>query len=280
MQLLVVTGLSGAGKSQALRVAEDLGYFCVDNLPPMLLPKFIEIIEEAHMPKVAIVLDIRSGAFFPEIKEALNSLKRQLDQVKILYLEASQDVLVNRYKELRRPHPLSQSIVEGVKLEAEQMKDLRKQADFIIDTSKLTNHTLKARIQHILSQQEGQMSISVMSFGFKYGILEDADLIFDVRFIPNPYYIPELKHINGTKRQTQEYVLKWKESQEFLDKVEDLIEFLIPNYLEQGKNQLIIGLGCTGGFHRSVALGVALTERLEKNGHNVLLAHREEGGKW
>ena len=277
MKLLVLTGLSGAGKSQALKAAEDLGYFCVDNLPPALFPKFISIVEEAQMPLVALVLDIRSGLFFKELDVAMDTLNKTVDDITVIYLEADRHVLIKRFKELRRPHPLSSSIARGIDEEILRMRPLRERADYIIDTSKMTNYNLKIRLKSILQEEQGKLSLSIVSFGFKNGILEEADLVFDMRFLPNPYYIPELKPHNGLSEETSNYVLGQKLSGEFVNYVVNYIKTFGAGYVAEGKETLTIGIGCTGGFHRSVAVAEALGQALKKEGLPVVVGHRDLG---
>lgn len=277
MKLLVLTGLSGAGKSQALKAAEDLGYFCVDNLPPALFPKFISIVEEAQMPLVALVLDIRSGLFFKELDVAMDTLNKTVDDITVIYLEADRHVLIKRFKELRRPHPLSSSIARGIDEEILRMRPLRERADYIIDTSKMTNYNLKIRLKSILQEEQGKLSLSIVSFGFKNGILEEADLVFDMRFLPNPYYIPELKPHNGLSEETSNYVLGQKMSGEFINYVVNYIKTFGPGYVAEGKETLTIGIGCTGGFHRSVAMAEALGQALKKESLPVVVGHRDLG---
>ena len=277
MKLLVLTGLSGAGKSQALKAAEDLGYFCVDNLPPALFTKFISIVEEAQMPLVALVLDIRSGLFFKELDVAMDTLNKTVDDVTVIYLEADRHVLIKRFKELRRPHPLSSSIGKGIDEEILRMVPLRERADYIIDTSKMTNYNLKIRLKSILQEEQGRLSLSVVSFGFKNGILEEADLVFDMRFLPNPYYIPELKPHNGLSEETSNYVLGQKMSEEFIHYVVNYIKTFGPGYVAEGKETLTIGIGCTGGFHRSVAVAEALGQALKAEDFPVVVGHRDLG---
>lgn len=277
MKLLVLTGLSGAGKSQALKAAEDLGYFCVDNLPPALFPKFISIVEEAQMPLVALVLDIRSGLFFKELDVAMDTLNKTVDDITVIYLEADRHVLIKRFKELRRPHPLSSSIARGIDEEILRMRPLRERADYIIDTSKMTNYNLKIRLKSILQEEQGKLSLSIVSFGFKNGILEEADLVFDMRFLPNPYYIPELKPHNGLSEETSNYVLGQKMSGEFINYVVNYIKTFGPGYVAEGKETLTIGIGCTGGFHRSVAMAEALGQALREEDFPVVVGHRDLG---
>lgn len=280
MKLLVITGLSGAGKSQALQIAEDMGYYCVDNLPPMLMVKFTELVKEAGLPLVALVLDVRSRVFFSQVQEAMDEMRGLVEEMTILYLEADDQTLIKRYKELRRPHPLSSSITQGIGEERVLMEDIRAQADHIVDTTRTNNSSLKRKLKNLLGSKEDQkVTVSVVSFGYKYGILQDADLVFDVRFLPNPFYIEELRPKNGKEEETASYVLKWEAAQGFLDRVSDLVTYLLPNYQREGRDLLVIGVGCTGGFHRSVALAEALAKRLEEDQVSVLVGHRELGGE-
>lgn len=277
MEILVITGYSGAGKSVALDVVEDLGYFSMDNLPPSLLEKFIDLaIESPKIHKVAVVMDTRGGDFFSNLPQAIERAQEKKIKVSILFLSASEDVIVARYKERRRPHPLGDSIVEGYRKERKELEDIKNQADIVIDTSALSTNQFKQRLtQELASKDQAKLRVTINSFGFKYGILQDGDIIFDVRFLPNPYYIPELKKLNGLNKKTQDFVLSKAQSQEFLDRLYDLFAFLIPHYVEEGKRQLVIGLGCTGGFHRSVAMTEALAKRLEKLDVVIQTRHRD-----
>lgn len=277
MEILVITGYSGAGKSVALDVVEDLGYFSMDNLPPSLLEKFIDLaIESPKIHKVAVVMDTRGGVFFSNLPQAIEKAKDKKIKVSILFLSASEDVIVARYKERRRPHPLGDSIVEGYRKERQELENIKNQADIVIDTSNLFTNQFKQRLtQELASKDQAKLRVTINSFGFKYGILQDADIIFDVRFLPNPYYIPEFKKLNGLNKETQDFVLSKAQSQEFLDRLYDLFVFLIPHYIEEGKRQLVIGLGCTGGFHRSVAMTEALAKRLEKLDLLIQTRHRD-----
>ncbi len=279
MELLIVTGLSGAGKTQALNSLEDLGYFCMDNMPLDLLEYFLDHAGEDYT-HVALVLDLKYKNTLEDLLAAFAFVKEKVKNVKIIYLEASREILIKRYKESRRPHPFSPYLTDGIKMEVESMSKVREMADLIINTDHLTNQALKIKLQTFIGEAEQETIISVVSFGFKYGVLEEADIVYDVRFIPNPYYIDELRHVNGTEKATSDYVLQWEVSQVFLDKVEDYLLYFQPLYKEQGRNLITVGLGCTGGFHRSVALAVALAKRLQDKGYKVLLSHREEGSKW
>lgn len=281
MEFLVITGMSGAGKSQAMNVLEDMGYYCMDNLPPALLTNFAELClkSEEEIDKVAVVVDIRSGEFFDHLFKGLQGLNDIGIDHKILFLDAKEEILVKRFKELRRPHPLNPegSIIEGIGEEKNLLYDIKRRADHIIDTSNLTLGMLKEEISQILlaGKNPRTISISIISFGFKHGTLLDGDLIFDVRFIPNPYYIPELKEYNGSDAPVKDYVLKWPQTNMFISKTVDMLEFLIPHYTVEGKTQLIVGIGCTGGKHRSVAISNEIGEILKKNGHRVSIEHRD-----
>ncbi|KYH28487.1 MULTISPECIES: RNase adapter RapZ [Clostridium] len=282
MRFVIVTGLSGAGKSQAIRSLEDLGYFCVDNLPPTLMSKFAEACyqTDGKIDKIALVIDIRGGEFFDDLFESLNYLTEQNYKYEILFLDANDRVLVKRYKESRRKHPLAPQgrILQGIELERERLNEVKYRANNIIDTSNMTPMQLREKISRIYGdddQKGNNLIINVLSFGFKYGIPVDADLVFDVRFLPNPFYIPELKGFSGDDKEIKDYVLSFKETKEFISKLEDMLEFLIPNYIKEGKRQLIIAIGCTGGRHRSVAITNTIYETLKANGHNVSKEHRD-----
>ncbi|MCY6354544.1 RNase adapter RapZ [Clostridium sp. ZS2-4] len=281
MRFVIVTGLSGAGKSQAIKSLEDLGYFCVDNLPPTLMAKFAEACyqTDGKIDKIALVIDIRGGEFFDDLFENLKYLKEQDYKYEILFLDASDKVLVKRYKESRRKHPLAPEgrILQGIELERKRLNEVKYRATNIIDTSNMSTRQLRDRISRIYAD-EGQIEnlmITVLSFGFKYGIPVDSDLVFDVRFLPNPFYIPELKEFSGNNQQIKDYVLSFKETNEFIEKLSNMLEFLIPNYIKEGKRQLIVSIGCTGGRHRSVTISNAIYDRLLSEGHKVSKEHRD-----
>lgn len=279
MRFVIVTGMSGAGKSSVLKMLEDAGYFCVDNLPIQLVKKFVRLIEQGNQDKVALGLDIRSGKSFKELDAVLEVMKNSGFHYEILYLDCSPEVLVKRYKETRRNHPLSAMgrVEKGIALEQERLAFLRKKADIIIDTSHMLIRDLKVQINKIYLDDEkfSNFFITVLSFGFKYGIPVDSDLVFDVRFLPNPFYIPELKHKTGNDEEVKQYVMTSKASTQFLDKLEDMLLFLIPMYISEGKNQLVISIGCTGGKHRSVTLVNELAERLNKTEYGLKVEHRD-----
>jgi UPF0042 nucleotide-binding protein len=281
LKFVVVTGLSGAGKSQTIRCLEDFGYFCVDNLPPALIPKFAEICfqTEGKIEKIAVVVDIRGGILFEDLFQSLKILGNMGYGYDILYLDASDDVLVKRYKESRRSHPLARNgrIINGIHEERNILLDVKALATHIIDTSNLSTRQLREELNkiYVVGEKFDSMIITVISFGFKYGIPIDADLVFDVRFLPNPYYIEELKKHSGNEEKVKEYVMKWDEATAFLEKINDLLEFLIPNYIKEGKSQMVIAIGCTGGRHRSVVIANAIYENLKRNNHAALINHRD-----
>ncbi|MTI47317.1 RNase adapter RapZ [Sporosalibacterium faouarense] len=281
MEFVIITGLSGAGKSQAIKVLEDIGYYCMDNLPPALLPDFAELCYESkrNIDKVGVVVDIRGGKFFNDLFKSLDALKSHGFKYRILFLDASDQVLIKRYKELRRPHPLSPEgrITDGIAMERGRLIEVRKKADHIIDTTNLTLSLLKEEMKEIFleGKDSDNLTISVISFGFKKGVLLDADLVFDVRFLPNPHYVSELREHTGNDKNVQDYVMKWEESNIFIEKLKDMIDFLIPFYIKEGKTQLVIGIGCTGGKHRSVTIANVLYEHLKKNDRRVIIDHRD-----
>ena len=282
MRFVIVTGMSGAGRSTALRALEDAGYFCVDNLPISLIEKFSELIYPGNteVTKVALGIDIRSGKAFNELAATLEELTVAGVNYEILFLDSSDEVLVKRYKETRRTHPLAQNgrVADGIQEERKRLEFLKKQADYIIDTSNLLTRELKQELDKIFVQNKNfkNLVITVLSFGFKYGIPTDSDLVFDVRFLPNPYYYEEFRKLSGNDKPVQDFVMGFEVSHRFLDKLIDMIQFLIPNYVLEGKNQLVISIGCTGGKHRSVTLANKLYERLRNNAdYAVRIEHRD-----
>lgn len=282
MRFIIVTGLSGAGKTEATRSLEDMGYFCVDNLPPKLIPKFAEacVQSQGKINKVALVIDIRGGIFFDDLFESLNYLKKQDFKYEILFLDSSDEVLVKRFKETRRSHPLAPGsrIITGINEERTRLREVKDRADIIIDTSKYAIKDLREEMTKNygdMKQPKKQLSVTILSFGFKYGIPVDSDLVFDVRFIPNPFYIPTLKPYSGNDEPVKNYVLEQEETKGFIKRVDDLLEFLIPKYKKEGKRQLIISIGCTGGRHRSVAIANELYESLNNKDYNISVEHRD-----
>ena len=285
MRCVIVTGMSGAGKSTALKMLEDVGYFCVDNLPVPLIPKMADLLRVpgTEINKAALGVDIRSGQSFEELEKVLEELDSTGMQCEILFLESSDDVLIKRYKETRRFHPLAGNegrVDQGIRMERQRIQFLRKRADYLIDTSHMLTRELKAELNKIFVQNKEykNLYISVLSFGFKYGIPADADLVFDVRFLPNPYYIEELRPKSGNDKEVRDYVMQNEKANVFLEKLSDMVEFLIPNYILEGKTQLVIGIGCTGGKHRSVTLANELFRVLSKNeNYGVHIEHRDIG---
>ena len=282
MKFVILTGMSGAGKSTALKMMEDIGFYCVDNLPIPLLEKFVELseLQNAELQKVAVGIDARSGQALDELKNVLDRIKEKGGSYEILFLDSDDSVLVKRYKETRRSHPLApgERVDKGIALERERLAFLKERADYILDTSQLLTRELKAEIEKIFlkNQDYKNLFITILSFGFKYGIPVDSDLVFDVRFLPKPYYVEGLRVKTGNDKEIQEYVLQFKEAHEFLDKLTDMIDFLIPNYISEGKNQLVISIGCTGGKHRSVTLANELYKSLaKKTEYGLKIEHRD-----
>ena len=283
MRFVIVTGMSGAGKSSSLKMLEDNNYFCVDNLPIELILKFAELTfqtKTGHERNVALGIDIRSGQALGELDKVLKEMKQEHYQYEILFLDANDDILIKRFKETRRAHPLMPEgrVDEGIKNERKQLEFLRKQADYIIDTSRLLTRELRMKIEDIYfkNKEYKNLFVTILSFGFKYGIPTDADLVFDVRFMPNPYYVEGLRHKTGNEEEVQKYVMNSEVSAIFMEKLLDMISFLIPNYVKEGKNQLVIGVGCTGGKHRSVTVANELYDRLSKDENlGIKVAHRD-----
>ncbi len=284
MKFVVVTGMSGGGKATAINILEDEGFYCVDNLPVRLIDTFMELV---YMPgneisKVVLGLDVRADKPFAYVEEVLAALKEKGYSYEILFMDASDEVLLRRYKESRRAHPLAPEgrVEDGIRKEREILKHIRQTADYVIDTSRLLTRELKIELIRIFleERQYNSLMISVTSFGFKFGIPADADLVFDVRFLPNPFYIEELKHMTGNDKPVADYVMSFDETKQFMDKLEDMITFLIPFYVREGKNQLVIAIGCTGGHHRSVTLANELYRRMSGRGsYGIQLYHRDIG---
>ena len=280
IHILIITGLSGAGKSQAVNCLEDMGYYCVDNLPPALLNKFVELSlqSEGKIDKVALVIDVRGGEFFHDLSQALQELKDGHIPFEILFLEASNEVLVRRFKESRRRHPLAhnRSLLEAIQLERDMLKELRGQAHVVVDTSNLDPRELKEKLQNQFSQhQPHPFTVNLVSFGYKAGIPMDSDLVIDVRFLANPYYDPVMRTMTGMDQQVIDYVLDSPVTKSFTRRFLNLLKFLIPYYIKEGKTNLMVAIGCTGGQHRSVVLGEYIGKQLRKLGYNVLIQHRD-----
>lgn len=280
VQFVIITGLSGAGKSAAMRSFEDLGYFCVDNLPPELIPKFAQLCARAgnDLPKVALVSDIRGGRFFDSLFDALSELEQLGLQYTILFLEASDEVLVRRFKETRRRHPLMPegSILDAIAAERERLQELRGRAHRLLDTSDMTPHELRETLGRLFAEN-GQtgMTVTVMSFGFKHGVPIDADLVLDVRFLPNPYWVDNLAPLTGKDAAVEEYVLKWPTAKRFMEKTNEYLDFLLTQYAQEGRSHILIGIGCTGGRHRSVAIARQIGDFLRGRGLEVHVQHRD-----
>ena len=284
MRFVVVTGMSGGGKLTAQKMLEDMGLYCVDNLPVPLIGVFVDLIREPNreIEKVVLGLDVRADQPFEEAIAALEDLKKKGVPYEILFMDASDETLLKRYKETRRNHPLAVGgrVEDGIKKEREILKNFKKEADYVIDTSKLLTRELKEELDKIFINNEkyNSLMVNVVSFGFKHGIPADADLVFDVRFLPNPFYIEELKPLTGNDAPVHDYVMSFPEAKEFLNKLTDMINFLIPNYVKEGKYQLVIGIGCTGGKHRSVTLANELYAALkDKGSYGLTITHRDAG---
>ena len=284
MEFIIISGLSGAGKSRAASVMEDLGFFCVDNLPAPLIPKFAELGMggNGEYDRVVLVTDIRGGTNFDSLFQALDGLRAMKCEYRIVFMEASDEVIIRRYKESRRNHPLAEecnSLEEAIDLERRMLSPLKERADYVIDTTNLSTRALKGELLHMFSRDaaERSMEVRVLSFGFKHGIPAEADLVFDVRFLPNPYYVAELRSLTGLDAGVRDYALASPQSREFLQKLVAFVTYLLPRYVEEGKASLTIAVGCTGGHHRSVAVAHALTEAIGKLNYPVSESHRDLG---
>ena len=283
MRFVIVTGMSGGGKRTALKMLEDAGFYCVDNLPVSLIEKFMELIAtpNSEINKVALGLDVRADQAFSQVEDILGRMSANGYKFEILFMDCTEEVLIKRYKESRRAHPLSPDgrVEDGVRKEREILQQIRKMADYVFDTSNLLTRELKEELERIFVRNEeyNSLMITILSFGFKNGIPTDADLVFDVRFLPNPYYIEELKHKTGNDTEVSDYVMSFPEAGQFLEKLHDMMSFLIPGYIKEGKNQLVIAIGCTGGKHRSVTLAHELYMKLkDKGNYGLRLSHRDE----
>ena len=284
MEFIIISGLSGAGKSKAASFMEDMGFFCVDNLPAPLIPKFAELgmAGTGEYDRVVLVTDVRSGTNFSALFQSLEALKGMKCPYRILYMDASDDVIIKRYKETRRSHPLAEecdSLEGAIALERRMLAPLRERAEFVVDTSDLSTAKLRGELLRLFGRgsQEGAMTVSVTSFGFKHGLPREADLVFDVRFLPNPYYVQELRPRTGLDDGVRDYVFSGGAAGEFLEKLQDLVAFLLPKYVEEGKTALVVAVGCTGGHHRSVAIAHALAAYIRGRGYPVTESHRDLG---
>lgn len=281
MELLIVTGMSGAGKSTVIQVLEDMNYFCVDNLPPALFVKFFELIEESEEPdrKVALVVDVRAGRHFTDVMKYIEEFKKSQIQLQILFLESSTEAIIDRFKETRRPHPMKdrcEGMIEGIAEERKRLENIRGQADLIIDTSDMLPSELRERIRHLWGKKNMALfRVSFLSFGYKYGVPIDADLLVDVRFLPNPFYVKELREKTGQDQVVQDYVFAQEDTAEFIEKYLSLLQFLLPRYKKEGKSNLVIGIGCTGGKHRSVTLVNHFASLMEASEYHVEKRHRD-----
>ncbi|HAQ39829.1 MAG TPA: RNase adapter RapZ [Clostridiales bacterium] len=281
MEFVIITGMSGAGKSQAIKILEDINYYCMDNMPPALLPNFAELCKSSskEVNKVAVVADIRGGIFFKDLFISLNELRNKGIQYRILFLDASDEELVKRYKEQRRPHPLSTTgtIVDGIHDERISLEEVKKRSDYIVDTTNMKLGRLKEELLNIFVKGSitYNLNITVMSFGYKYGLPQDSDLVFDVRFLPNPFYIEALKNFTGNDKNVQDYVMSFDVTKIFIDKLKDMLLFLMPFYIKEGKSNLVISIGCTGGKHRSVTIANRIASMLTAENYRVLKIHRD-----
>lgn len=282
MEFIIITGMSGAGKTQASKCLEDIGYYCIDNMPPALIKNFIDINinTNKNIGNVAFVVDIRGGEFFDDLMESLNDLNRRGIVYKILFLEASDDTIISRFKETRRKHPLAKAgdMREGIKKERTKLEDIRALADYIVDTSNMKTAKFNQELRKIIIEEGNEaeyFNLTFKSFGYKQGVPRDTDLVFDVRFLPNPFYLSSMKKLTGNNKKVQEYVMRGNEGKEFVKRVHDLIEYLIPFYLREGKTSLVVSFGCTGGQHRSVTMANVFSEIFLEEGRRVITIHRD-----
>ena len=279
-RIIIVTGMSGSGKSQACRYLEDLGYFCVDNLPPVFIPKFVELCTHTagHFSKMVFVVDTRSREFFDDLVQVLDDMDKDNQDYEMLFMDASDDVIIRRYKETRRRHPMAPAtrISDGVFKERKRLESVRSKATYIVDTSNLSRAELREKIHTLFGKSDGEiMTIAVLSFGFKFGMPLDADMVLDVRFLPNPFYVQELRHKSGAVPEVAAYIEEKSVTQEYIKRLDSFIDFLVPQYVREGKSQLVIAIGCTGGMHRSVFIAKHIYELLAKKGYSVNLEHRD-----
>lgn len=282
MRFVIITGMSGSGKSNAIKNFEDIGYYCIDNMPPKLFTKFAQLCTqlEGGITKVAFAVDTRSGKMFRELCNCIDEFEKEIGKLEILFLDCDSQILVKRYKESRRQHPLSDAgtILDGIEKERILLEDVRRRANYIVDTSNMKLPQLREYINTVFASDidtKKRITVNVLSFGFKYGIPMDADLVMDVRFLPNPFYIPELKEKTGLDSEVSDYVMSFEVAQQFADKLRDMFDFLMPQYVAEGKSNIVIAIGCTGGKHRSVTLANELTRHLTDRGYNTFVNHRD-----
>src|ERR1022692_4506154 len=279
-ELVIITGMSGSGKASALKAFEDLGYYCVDNLPVELIPRFAELaLQSGEIPRTALVVDVREGSQLEKLPAILKSVKRAI-ATRVIYLEASDAALLRRFSETRRPHPLGTGTTVRASLGAERrhLRAIRKIADLVIDTSKFNVHELRAHLTDRFKQQSGSQQtilVSCVSFGFKHGVPEDADLMFDVRFLPNPHFVPEFRPFTGRHSKVAKYIRSFPQTKEFIQRISELLVYLLPHYIHEGKSYLTIAFGCTGGRHRSVMISEEVTKHLRRPGYRVKVVHRD-----
>lgn len=279
-RIIIVTGMSGSGKTQTCRYLEDLGYFCVDNLPPVFIPKFVELCTHVagHFNKMVFVVDTRSREFFDDLVQVLDDMDKANQDYEMLFMDAADDVIIRRYKETRRRHPMAPStrISDGVFKERKRLESVRAKATYVVDTSNLSKTELREKIHRLFGDSDGDiMNIAVLSFGFKFGMPLDADMVLDVRFLPNPFYVQELRHKSGSVPEVAAYIEEKTVTQEYLKRLDSFVDFLVPQYVREGKSQLVIAVGCTGGMHRSVFVAKHIYDLLAKKGYAVNLEHRD-----
>ena len=281
IQVLIITGMSGAGKTVAMQSLEDLGYYCVDNLPSALIPKFVDLVQQSSgsLHRVALACDLRGGDLFQPLVDTVHELRQNAAiQLSVVYLDADDETLVRRYKETRRRHPFADGprLLEGIQAERQTLLQVRQEADIVLETTHWKPARLKQELTQRFSDHKPSLPVHIMSFGFKYGIPIDADMVFDVRFLPNPHYVESLRPFTGEDQPVYEYVMQWNATQEFLRRSEEMIDFLIPEFTKEGKSHLVIGIGCTGGKHRSVAIARHLLEHVQQRA-DAYLTHRDSG---
>jgi len=280
VSIIIISGLSGSGKSTAVRALEDLGFFCIDNLPVLLLPKFVELCNSSSddISRVALVMDVREGGFLKEFKPIFEQLRREGHRIELIFLECSDELLIQRFSETRRHHPLGKggSVREGIRLERHMLEEIKSQADKTVDTTDMNVHQLRNLFREYFERfTKSDMALTFMSFGYKYGIPHDSDIVFDVRFLPNPYFVSQLSHLDGNDKRICEYVFSWKEARKFIEKLQGMLSFQIPLFEREGKTYLTVAVGCTGGRHRSVVIANHLKDFYGKQRNRVYSIHRD-----